>query len=752
MRLGSIRILFVTKSDEQDQTASILKQEYGRFTVRTTTTASEGLDRLAETSFDCIVSAYELSDQNGIELLKAIRTEYPDLPFILFTENGTEEVASRAISAGVTDYLIKQPGAVAELTSRITAAVAEEQGNHHTSIPDYSLKELVETTNDVFWMYTRDWGELLFINSAYEEMWGQSVERLREEPQDFLNAVHPDDRRQIQEAMEVATGGEPIEVECRVNPNEDYRRWVWIQIEPVTDGTGEVQRIAGFTRDITDRKAYEQAIEDLHTTVRQSIQARTAEDVAEVVVEAFTDILNMPVNALWFYDEQEHALEPTAWTDRATDVVGIPPTFSAGDGIAWEVFETGEIRYCDDVTAIPTRYNPDTDIRSEILLPLGEYGLIIAGSTEVSAFDPVDVSLAQTLAAHTEATLDRITHEQELRDEREFIDQALDTLNDIFYVIGTDGEFRRWNDQLSEITGYTAAEIDELQATDLFPEDEQQRISKAIELTLATGKATIEAELLTADGNRIPYEFTGARLTDVDGNVLGLVGVGRNITEHKEYEQELKRKNERLEEFAGIVSHDLRNPLQVAQGRLEVLQDEIDHDQLDVIANAHQRMRQLIDDLLMITRKGEQSVDPEDVDLNSVLEDCWTHIRTAEASLLSEVDSTIRADRGKLKQLVENLVRNAVEHGGENARIEVGRLERGFYIADDGPGISVSEREHVFERGYSNSNAGNGLGLAIVDQVAELHGWEVTVVESNDGGARFEITGVEFASGADFET
>lgn len=745
--MEAIRILLVTRSDGQGRIASILKQEYERFTVRTTTTASEGLNRLAETSFDCIVSAYELPDQNGIELLKAVRTEYPDLPFILYTGNGSEEVASKAISAGVTDYLIMQPGAVAELTSRITAVVAEKQGNHRASIPDYSLKELVETTNDVFWMYTRDWGELLFINSAYEEMWGQSIERLRENPQDFLNAIHPDDRRQVKEAMEAAAGGKPTEIECRVNPNVDYRRWVWIQMEPVTDETGKVQRIAGFTRDITDRKAYEQSIEDLHTTVRQSIQARTAEDVAEVVVTAFDDILDMPVNALWLHDEQENALEPTAWTDRATNVVGIPPTFYAGDGIAWEVFETGETRYCDDVTAIPDRYNPETDIRSEILLPLGEYGLIIAGSTEVSAFDPVDVSLARTLAAHTEATLDRITHEQDLRDEREFIDQALDALNDIFYVIGTDGEFRRWNDQLSEITGYTAAEIDEMQATDFFPEDEQQRIAKAIELTSATGKATIEADLLTADRNRIPYEFTGARLTDVEGNVIGLVGVGRNITEHKEYEQELKRKNERLEEFTGIVSHDLRNPLQVAQGRLEVLQDELDHDQLDVIANAHQRMHQLIDDLLMIAKKGEQSVDIEDVDLNSVLEDCWKYIRTAEATLLSDVDSTIRADRGKLKQLVENLIQNAVEHGSENVKIEVGRLERGFYIADDGPGISADVRERVFERGYSNSNAGNGLGLAIVAQVADLHGWEVTVVESNHGGARFEITGVEFVSG-----
>lgn len=141
----------------------------------------------------------------------------------------------------------------------------------------------------------------------------------------------------------------------------------------------------------------------------------------------------------------------------------------------------------------------------------------------------------------------RETLTQELRQERDFVEKALDTLNDIFYVVGTEGELRRWNRRLPDITGYTDDEIAAMQANDFFPDDQADRISAAIEETLATGRAVVEAELLTEDGERIPYEFTGARLTDTEGDLIGLVGIGRDITEKRERERELQNQREHLE-------------------------------------------------------------------------------------------------------------------------------------------------------------------------------------------------------------
>ena len=86
---------------------------------------------------------------------------------------------------------------------------------------------------------------------------------------------------------------------------------------------------------------------------------------------------------------------------------------------------------------------------------------------------------------------------------------------------------------------------------------------------------------------------------------------------------------------------------------------------------------------------------------------------------------------------------NAVEHGGSDVSISVGGVDDGFYIADDGVGIPDSERDRIFESGYSTAADGTGFGLRIVKQIVDAHGWEITATDSDSGGIRFEITGVE---------
>ena len=106
-------------------------------------------------------------------------------------------------------------------------------------------------------------------------------------------------------------------------------------------------------------------------------------------------------------------------------------------------------------------------------------------------------------------------------------------------------------------------------------------------------------------------------------------------------------------------------------------------------------------------------------------------------------EATIRADEDRLRQLLENLFGNAIEHGGEAVTVTVGRVDGGLYVEDDGPGVAPAARDEIFEAGYSTSGDGTGFGLRIVERVAEAHGWAVRVVEGSDGGARFEITGID---------
>jgi signal transduction histidine kinase len=238
-------------------------------------------------------------------------------------------------------------------------------------------------------------------------------------------------------------------------------------------------------------------------------------------------------------------------------------------------------------------------------------------------------------------------------------------------------------------------------------------------------------------------------------NVSGFA-IYTDITDQKRRERTLERQNERLDQFASIVSHDLRNPLNVAQGHLDLARSncECDADALDRVEQSHERMSRMIDELLSLARHGNIVGDTVPVELREVAEAAWSNVDTGEATLFVEGDRDLVADRERFVELLENLFRNAVEHGStsphsharEEARehagpavsVTVGTWDDGIFVADDGPGIPEAEREQVFESGYTTARDGTGFGLTIVEQIAEAHGWSVEVVD--DEGARFEFS------------
>ncbi|WP_267643565.1 sensor histidine kinase [Haloarchaeobius amylolyticus] len=211
-------------------------------------------------------------------------------------------------------------------------------------------------------------------------------------------------------------------------------------------------------------------------------------------------------------------------------------------------------------------------------------------------------------------------------------------------------------------------------------------------------------------------------------------------------QRELERQNERLDEFAGVISHDLRNPLSVASIRLELAREETDSEHLDRLDGALDRMEELIEDVLTLARQGRVIDEPKATDISAICYNAWENVETGHAELTVETNGTnpfVRADPSRVTELFENLFRNCIEHGGDGVSVRVDQFDGGFAVEDDGPGISRSAREHVFESGYTSSATGTGFGLAIVEAIAEAHGWECSVTAGEDGGARFEFSGVE---------
>ncbi|MDT3437225.1 ATP-binding protein [Haloarcula sp. 1CSR25-25] len=240
------------------------------------------------------------------------------------------------------------------------------------------------------------------------------------------------------------------------------------------------------------------------------------------------------------------------------------------------------------------------------------------------------------------------------------------------------------------------------------------------------------------------YYHLGVRPFTTDRSRLGTSVAFTDVTEREEYRRELERQNERLEQFASMVSHDLRNPLNVAQGRVEYLRGEDDSEHLAATGRALDRMEGLIEDVLALARQGQPIAERDRVTLSVVAKEAWAVVESDTATLTVDSDWTFIADSTRLQQLFENLFRNAIEHGGADVVIRVGALDNGagFYIADDGVGIPVQDRERVLESGYSTASDGTGLGLSIVSEIAAAHDWQIDVTGSDEGGARFEFSGV----------
>jgi PAS domain S-box-containing protein len=516
-----IRVLHVDDDrDFAELTAAVLERDHDPFTVETAASAADAMERLSGAGFDCVVSDYDMPGEDGIAFLGTVRAEFPDLPFILFTGKGSEQVASEAISAGVTDYLQKGTGSEQYelLANRITTAVGQ-----------YRAERELERQSALF-----------------------------------------------EKAQDIAGVG------------------AW-EYEPGTD-------------------------------------------------------------------------RPPYVTDEALRIHGLDPgeEISLGDSL--------ECVHDDDVAA-------------------------------------VEAALARTLTEGDPFDL-------EVR------------------LVGADGD-RRW--------------------------------------VRGRGEPTVS-----------------------DGDIVRLRGTLSDITERKERERRLERQNKRLEELAHVISHDIRTPLQLAMGHLDIAERTGEAEAFERVREAHERIETLTGDILTLARQGLHIGSTETVALDRIARAAHETVDHPALELRTVGDLTTEGDPDRLRQLFENLFRNSVEHGSTGSRTEsddavehglagsgpdsdgttahrppgrrpatgtadhgresitvsVGSIEPfptstretgehsfGFYVSDDGPGIPEDERETVFDPGYSTANGGTGFGLAIVERIVEAHGWQISVTESHQGGARFEIVG-----------
>ena len=342
-------------------------------------------------------------------------------------------------------------------------------------------------------------------------------------------------------------------------------------------------------------------------------------------------------------------------------------------------------------------------------------------------------------------------------DRSEMFEEMVETVGVGVGIYGADGRYRYVNRAYADLLGCDRESLVGTPIWEVVPEFDRDRFEDYWD-SFEGGETRTTQTVHEFEGTAVPVSVVTTRKT-IEGATYHF-GTIRDITDLRERERELEAQNERLEAFTGVVSHDLRNPLSVANGYVEILSEDIDRDELELVDSALDRMSILIDDLLRLAREGRAIDNPAPVSLTGVAAAARNTVDSGGGTITIEDDICFMADESRFQQLLENLMRNAVEHGstspdsearrdavehgGGDVTVTVGALpdEPGFYVEDDGPGIPPEDRETVFYPATSDSDPGLGLGLAIVKEVVDAHGWDVAVTESADGGARFEVTGV----------
>ena len=307
----NIRVLHVDDEPEfLSLTAEYLDRVNEHITIETATSAEGVLERLPDQEFDCIVSDYDMPGMDGIKLLKAVRDEHPDLPFILFTGKGSEEVASDAISAGVSDYLQKGGTERFELlANRIQNLV--EQAESVRSLRRF--RQIADAAGHAIYFTDSD-GVIEYVNPAFEDITGYSAEEaIGSHPRILRSGEHGEEYHK--EKWETILAGQVWEEEITNLRKSGDRYHAYQTIAPVRGEDGDMEAFVAIQSDITERKEHD----------RERIRYKDIFDQAQ-------EIANL---GAWEADLRRNE----AWTsDQVNRIYGLPTDQEIGIGEGTEYF------------------------------------------------------------------------------------------------------------------------------------------------------------------------------------------------------------------------------------------------------------------------------------------------------------------------------------------------------------------------------------------------------------------------------
>ena len=612
------------------------------------------------------------------------------------------------------------------------------------------IQESLDTIEDVFYMLDPD-GYISRWNAAITEVTGYTAAEIEEmHALDFFpESEHENIAATIEEILETGSGV----VEANYMTKDGQQIPYEFTGTRLTDNDGHLQGIIGIGRDIAERTArlekhkhQEEAFRKLHQTASRS--APLDEKVAELL-DFGREFMGV---------EQGFFTEFDDGTQRI--VVGVGPNEQLRSG-AEAPFSESYCRYTVD----PDRERPltVTDAAAEgwqddpayqrfgLACYVGSTVTVDGETVGTICFadrNPTDKEFTEIQETFIELLTEWIGYELERLEREEKYRRLTKRISDAYYAVDTEFTVTYWNDTMAERIDVPADEIIDENLWEYFPEIQETVVEERLREAMSTGKpATCEYYYEPAD-----YWTVLQIYPDDDG----LAVISKDITDRKEYEAQLERSNERLQEFAYILSHDLQEPLRMVSSYVDLLEMELD-EQLDeetrqymgFAVDGAERMRGMIDGLLQYSRIETEGQEFTETAVETVIEEVRQDLQftldEADAELVVGSLPAVPADADQLRQLFQNLVTNAVDHGGAGTTVEITARETPsgseIVVSDDGPGIPADRRDEVFglfDKGGDSD--GTGIGLAICERIVTRHNGEISVESTEGEGSTFYVS------------
>jgi len=612
------------------------------------------------------------------------------------------------------------------------------------------IEQSLETLEDAFYLLDPD-GRLQRWNSTFAEQTGYTAAEL-----DGMHALEffpESDHERVGEAIEdvLETGSAVVEAELLATDGESTAHE--FTGTRLTDTDGTIRGIIGIGRDISARterlehlKKQEQAFHHLHETASKS--ASFEEKIAEL----------LEFGRGYMGVEQGFFTRIDGNTQRIA--VGVGPNEQLVSGAEAPFSES----YCRHTVA-PESDSPltVTDAAAEGWTddPAFErFGLGCYAGSKVTVDgelvgticfadrEPADKEFTEIQETFVELLTEWASYELERADRERKYRRLTERISDAYYAVDTDFTVTYWNDAIADRLAVPREEVVGETLWEYFAEITDTVVEDRLREAMTTGEPT------TCEYYYEPADYWTVLQIYPDDD--GLAVISKDITDRKQYERRLERSNERLQEFAYILSHDLQEPLRMVSSYIDLLESEL-ADELDAETQEYmqfavdgaERMRGMIDGLLQYSRvesEGEE-FSPTDIEavVEGVLDDLRLKIRERDAEVTVRSLPTIHADGDQLGQLFQNLIKNAIEHGGDGVAIEIDATETtaGYRlsVSDNGPGIPETEQDDIFglfDKGGDSD--GTGIGLAVCERIVSRHDGDISVDSKPGDGTTFSIT------------